>query len=132
MNALDTNTLIRFLVKDNEKQAKIVKKILSDAEKSGKSFFVTSPVILEVIWVLSSAYDFTREEIIWALENLLILPVLIFQNHERLVDLCQIAKKFNINLSDLYIGLTALDSRCDSTLTFNKKAAKSKLFTLLS
>ncbi len=131
MKALDTNTIVRFLVNDNEKQAKIVRNILRDAEKKGESLFVTGPVILETIGVLSSVYQCSRNDIIQALEDLLVLPVLEIQTHHQVAQLCKLARASNTDLSDIYIGLTAIDAGCETTLTFDKKAAKSDLFTLI-
>jgi predicted nucleic-acid-binding protein len=131
MMALDTNALVRFLVRDDEKQALAVKNILLDAENKGDNFFIPLPVTLEMIWVLSSVYEYSREEIIRALENLLIASVFLVEEHERVASLCRIAKKNDFDPADILIGLTSRDNGCESTLTFDKKAARSGLFTLI-
>jgi predicted nucleic-acid-binding protein len=41
------------------------------------------------------------------------------------------AAKSSEDLADLLIGLTAYDNGCTATLTFDKKAARSSLFTLI-
>jgi predicted nucleic-acid-binding protein len=61
MKALDTNALIRFLVQDDVNQAD---KLFSKAEQNKEVLFVPLLVVLEVIWVLQSAYSVTREDII--------------------------------------------------------------------
>ena len=131
MKALDTNALVRFLVRDDEKQAQAVKKILLDAETKGTLLFIPLSVTLEMVWVLSSVYEYSREEIIRALENLLILSVFQVEEHERVATLCRIAVKQDSDLADLLIGLTARDRGCETTLTFDKKAAQSDFFTLI-
>ncbi len=131
MKALDTNALVRFLVRDDEKQAHKVKKILLEAENKGGRLFVSIAVILEIIWVLSSAYEYPRKEIIQALENLLILSVLEVEGHEVVASLCRIASKHEADLADLLIGLISRDKGCETTLTFDKKAARSEFFTLI-
>lgn len=132
MKALDTNAIVRFLVVDDENQAQVVRNILLDAEKKGDSLFVSLLVILETIWVLSSVYNISREDIIQALENLLILSVLQLECHERIATLCRVALLSNTDIADLLIGLTAKDAGCTTTLTFDKKASDSDLFTLLT
>lgn len=131
MKALDTNALVRFLVKDDEKQAKAVRAVLKEAENKGEALHITDPVILETIWVLSSVYEYPRNEIIRALENLLMLTVLEIQSHERLLKLCRIAKNSAIDLADLYIGIAANEAGCETMLTFDKKASKSDFFTFI-
>jgi predicted nucleic-acid-binding protein len=131
MKALDTNALVRFLVRDDEKQAQAVKKILLDAENKGTALFIPLAVTLEMVWVLSSVYEYSREEIIRALENFLVLPVFHIEEHERVATLCRIAGKQESDPADLLIGLTSHDKGCETTLTFDKKAARSDLFTLI-
>ena len=131
MKALNTNALVRFLVRDDEKQAQIVRGLLLDIEKKNDLLFVPLAVTLETIWVLSSAYDYSKEQIVQALENLLMLSVLDFEERERIGELCRIAPKNNADLADLLIGLSSRDKGCETTLTFDKKAARSDLFTLI-
>lgn len=131
MKGLDTNVLIRFLVRDDEDQAQAVRTLLIEAEKKEESFFVPVSVTLEVIWVLSSAYGYSRDEIIRTLEALLVLPVILMEEHDRIARLCGFASHHTNGLADILIGLSAKDNGCSTTLTFDKKAAQSDLFTLV-
>ena len=132
MKALGTNAVVRFLVRDDEKQAQAVRGVLLKAEKEGSSLFVSCLVILETIWVLASVYACSRADIIRALEELLSLPVLTIENHKTITALCHEAQTSSADISDLLIGLVARDAGCDTTLTFDQKAAKaSSLFTLI-
>lgn len=131
MKGLDTNALVRFFVRDDEKQAQAVRKVLLHAEKKGDILFVPIAVTLETIWVLSSVYEYSREEIVQALESLLILSVLRVEEHERIARICLNARAQDADLADLLIGLTSRDKGCETTLTFDKKAARSDLFTLI-
>jgi predicted nucleic-acid-binding protein len=131
VKALDTNALVRFFVRDDEKQAQAVKKMLVEEKSKGNLLFISIPVILELMWVLSSFYEYSREEIITALENLLLLSVFQVEAHDRISALCEMAAKSSEDLADLLIGLTAYNNDCTTTLTFDKKAARSSLFTLI-
>lgn len=131
MKSLDTNVLIRFLVNDDVKQGEIVRRLFLDAEKKKDVFFVTTPVILEVLFVLDSVYEFSRNEIILALESMVQMPVLQFENSDVIQKFLSYASKTNIELEDLLIGVISQEAGCDSTITFDKKAAKSSLFELL-
>jgi predicted nucleic-acid-binding protein len=131
MNALDTNALVRFLVVDDEKQANAVKRILLESEKKGTTVFIPAAVVLETIWVLSSVFNLSNAEIIKTLETILAMPVLEFEAHGRMVAFCHLAPTLHIDLSDILIGLTAQEFACETTLTFDRKASKSGLFTLI-
>ena len=131
MKALDTNILVRLLVNDDASQGAKAHALLLEAEQAQASFMVTTPVVLELIWVFSAVYEIGRKEIIDALENLLLLTVLEFEDYDRVRKLCTLAKSDTLDLADMLIGLSANDLDCKTTVTFDKRAAKSDLFELL-
>jgi predicted nucleic-acid-binding protein len=71
MLAVDTNVLLRLLVRDDAKQA-----AASDRAVANDAW-VSHLVLAETVWVLESVYDRTAKQLIAALDLLLI--------HERLV-----------------------------------------------
>jgi predicted nucleic-acid-binding protein len=129
MKALDTNVLVRFLVRDDEKQAAMVKRMLLDAEKSNEQLFIPLAVTLETIWVLSSAYDYSRKEIVDAFDGLLSLPLFLMEDQICIATLCRKAHTTEAELSDLLIGIIARDRGCATTMTFDKKASRLEFFT---
>jgi predicted nucleic-acid-binding protein len=132
MNALDTNAVVRFLIGDDEKQTRLVHRVFLDAEKQGSTLFVSTAVLLETIWVLSSVYKCPREEIKNALVHMGDLPILEIENRDRIVTLCRLASESDTDLADVLIGLVSRDAGCETTLTFDRKASKSELFTLIA
>jgi predicted nucleic-acid-binding protein len=64
---VDTNVLIRAVVRDDEKQARAAAKLLKSAELVA----VSAPCLCEFAWVLRRVYKFKRQEIAAALEALL-------------------------------------------------------------
>ena len=131
MKALDTNVLIRFLVKDDEKQANTVYKIFKKAEMNKDTLFVPLLVVLEVVWVLESVYDVTRQEVLDSFESLLLMPILKFEAQVAVRRFILSARESNLDLPDLLIATSAQLSGCDSVLTFDMAASKSKLFMLI-
>jgi predicted nucleic-acid-binding protein len=63
---VDTNVLIRAVVRDDEKQAAAADKIL----KSAEIIAVTIPCLCEFVWVLRRLYEFDREDIAAAIRAL--------------------------------------------------------------
>ncbi len=131
MKALDTNILVRFLVQDDEKQANKVLQLFSKAEQLNQSLYVPLLVILEMIWVLQSAYNASRQDIIQAITNLLQMSVLEFENQGALRDFMISANKYSYDLSDILISHSVLSAACETTLTFDIRASQFELFTLL-
>ena len=132
MKALDTNVLVRFLVRDDKKQAEIVYRLFKRAESKNEPFFVPLLVVLETIWVLESVYEIPREEIRGSLQKLLLMPILIFEAQSALQRTLSSAQTNKIDLADLLIAHSAKFSNCDGVLTFDKKASKFALFEQLT
>ncbi len=131
MIALDTNIIVRFLVRDDAKQAQLVYERFKMAEILDERLFITLVVILEIIWVLESAYDMPRNSILDALDDLRQMPIFEFENDHVLDLLLSSGRNTNIDLSDLLIAHTAECSACDALLTFDKKASKHPFIELL-
>lgn len=131
MKALDTNVLVRILVRDDPEQAERARRLFEEAETTGGAFVVTVPVVLELLWVLSSSYGFSRAETLRALELLAQLPILELENHAAVLDLIRLGRATKVDLPDLLIGLQAKSCGCESTLSFEKRLARSPLFEAL-
>lgn len=69
MRAVDTNVLVRALVRDDAAQAAKAEEILARDE-----VFVPVTVMLEMEWVLRSRYGFTAERVAQALAMLCAMP----------------------------------------------------------
>ena len=131
MKALDTNVLVRFLVKDDEQQAKTVYRLFKQAESKAEAFFIPILVVLETVWVLEAVYETTRQEILDSIDELLLMPILEFEAQSAIRSFISSARENKTDLSDLLIAHCAKYSGCDSVVTFDKRAAKFELFELL-
>jgi predicted nucleic-acid-binding protein len=130
--ALDTNILIRFLVRDDEKQAGTVYARFKRVESAREILFVPLLVVLETVWVLESAYDKSRKEILDAFDELRSMSILEFEKVHVLQDWLSEGSRSNADLSDLLIALAAQSCGCQGMFTFDKKALKFPFFQLLT
>ncbi len=128
MIAIDTNVIIRFLMRDDEKQAQVVYKRFKKAAVLQEQLFVPLVVVLEIIWVLESAYDMSRADILCAISDLLQMPIFDFENSNALGLFIAAGKRTKGDLSDLLIACSAESSGCYAVLTFDKKALRLPLF----
>lgn len=71
MIALDTNVVVRFLVRDDEAQHEAARRLLARGPGDGEEFFLGDVVLAEVVWVLASRYRFERRVIASTLRALL-------------------------------------------------------------
>lgn len=128
MIALDTNILVRLLVNDDEDQGKKVVALLTKAEATGETFYIPLLVIQELIWVLDAVYECSRVEIIDAIDKLTRMPVFQIEKLDVIHKTLNIAVDSKFDLPDLLIAHSAMDSGCEYTYTFDKKASKFSLF----
>lgn len=132
MTALDTNVLVRFLVRDDEKQSRAVYARFRRAETAGERLFVPLLVVLETIWVLESAYNLSRADILSAFDDLRRMAILEFESDPVIQAALSEGKARGADLSDLLIAHSARSCGCDDAITFDKKASRHPFFRLLS
>lgn len=131
MKGLDTNILVRFLVKDDEKQSESVYRLFKKAESEKDAFFVPLLVILETIWVLKAVYEISRPDILDAINDILYLPILKFEGQPTLKRFLIDSQENSADLSDVLIACSARMSGCKTILSFDKKAVKIGIFELV-
>jgi predicted nucleic-acid-binding protein len=64
---VDTNILVRAVVRDDERQARTASKLLKEADLIA----VSLPCLCEFVWVLRRVYNFGQQDVSAALEALL-------------------------------------------------------------
>ncbi len=116
---------------DDNLQSKKVYKIFKDAEIENKELFVPLLVMLEIIWVLDSAYQISRQNILNIIGDLLLMPILKFENQDVLQNMIYAAKGNKVDLSDLLIAYSVKSNGCKNIMTFDKKASKYNFFKLV-
>jgi predicted nucleic-acid-binding protein len=68
VKAIDTNVLVRYLVRDDEAQVAAADQVLR------QSCYLSLTVLLESVWLLASRFALSREAISAALKELVSLP----------------------------------------------------------
>ena len=124
--------MVRFLVKDDTVQAEQVHHLLKRHEVRKETLYIPLLVVMELIWVLQAAYQVDRDEIVGAVNDLMSMPLLEFEQQSVVRAFVQSAKETSketsYDLSDLLIAQSAKQGGCESTLTFDKKASRFELF----
>ncbi|RGP35281.1 PIN domain-containing protein [Pseudotabrizicola alkalilacus] len=119
---LDTNVLVRFLVQDDAGQAKAAQDLiatLSEAEPG----FVCREVLVELVWVLERAYALSRADIALALDGLLEARELVIETADRAAIAVDRYRKGGPGFADQMIALAGQGAGCQTTVTFDRKAA---------
>ncbi len=120
MIGLDTNVLVRYLTRDDESRFRAVMKLLS---RKGATFFVPDQVLVELDWVLSRVYGWTREEIVDSFARLLTVHNLEFVDEGRLRSALRAIRQ-GADLSDELIVADCHEHGCREMATFDADLAK--------
>ena len=71
MKGLDTNVLVRYLVRDDIRQAAVADREIQACAAAGEKMVLQPVVLCELIWVLESAYGYSKQELLPILERIL-------------------------------------------------------------
>lgn len=130
MIALDTNVLVRFLVRDGEEQALAAHELLTSLTVEAPGF-VCREVVVELVWVLERAYGFSRDQIADVLEQLVSTEVLVIESAD---DVAQAAFRYRAGgagFSDLMVLAAAERAQALPMYTFDQMTAQQEGVTLL-
>jgi predicted nucleic-acid-binding protein len=131
MIGLDTNVLVRYLTQDDRAQYEKVSAFVEDATGRGEQLVVNTAVLCELEWVLGRVYDYSREEIARAIEQ--ILATAQFEV-ERLDEARQALGDFRTakaGFSDALIGRINRALGARQTVTFDRDLKALETFRLL-
>jgi predicted nucleic-acid-binding protein len=131
MIGLDTNVLVRYLTHDDRPQYQKAAAFIEAATDRGDQLVVNTAVLCELEWVLRSAYDYSREEIARAIEQ--ILATAQFEV-ERLDEARQALGDFRTakaDFSDALIGRVNRSLGAEQTVTFDRDLKALDTFRLL-
>jgi predicted nucleic-acid-binding protein len=78
--SLDTNVLVRLIVRDDEAQAEVAARVLNRHVRRSENLWIPITVVLELEWVLRSRYKFAKVEVIRAVSTLLMARELVFES----------------------------------------------------
>jgi predicted nucleic-acid-binding protein len=84
-----------------------------------------------VVWVLSSGYEYAKADIVNLLKQLILTAEVKLEAHDAVRVALKEFEKGKADLSDYLIGHLNKQRGCETTITFDKKAAKSASFSLI-
>jgi predicted nucleic-acid-binding protein len=124
MLGVDTNVLVRFLVRDDEAQFKKAYKLIKREVAAGRRVFIGQLVLLETEWVLRSRYGLSKNQIIETISGLLDTADVQFEDEPAIEEALFTWKDAAADFADCLIGAKNRRLGCRATATFDAKAAK--------
>jgi predicted nucleic-acid-binding protein len=123
--ALDTNVLVRLLVRDDEVQFKAAKRLVDQAASADQPILIVLCALLETEWVLRSRYKLDKASIATAFAQLLESRGVTFE-HEATVEeaLYVWAQHASADFADCLVLARAAQLGRTRFVTFDAGAAK--------
>ena len=130
MIALDTNVLVRYLVRDDVEQAEAARSLLESLTLD-RPGYICREVTVEIVWVLERAYSYSRAQIATILEELVATEELIIEAADDVGRAASSYRTGGAGFSDLMILAAAERVGARPVYTFDQKAARLEGATLL-
>lgn len=124
MLGIDTNVLVRFLVRDDEAQFEKARKLIKREVAAGRRIFVNQLVLMEAEWVLRSRYAVPKNQIIEAISGLLDATDVQFEDEPSIEEAIFMWKDTTADFADCLIGTKNRRMGCKATASFDVKASK--------
>ena len=131
MIGLDTNVLVRYIMQDDIKQSAIAGRLLESLTVESPGF-VSLVAIVELGWVLSSAYELSRSELMEAVDALLRTKQIVVERAETVWKSLIRLQRCGGDFADCLIACSAEAAGCAKTMTFDRDAAKNCGMTMAS
>lgn len=120
---LDTNSILRLLIKDVPSQSKKVEKLIQDASRSKLTITIPEIVVFEIAFTLEKYYEYKKEQIIFAIKSILSTSYLEVENRSLFLNALSIHEHKSIELVDSFLLVKSIDSKKE-LFTFDKKLNK--------
>lgn len=127
MIGLDTNVLVRYLLRDDPVQAARAERELERNER----FLIDSIVLCELVWVLETGYGFSRTEIAAALERILATAQFEIESKDLALAALDDFRRSAADFSDCLIGRRNRAAGAPETVTFDRNLKGLEGFRLL-
>lgn len=131
MIGVDTNVLVRFLVQDDPGQGALARDLLISCTSDAPAF-VSREAMVELVWVLESAYRFPKGKVADALDGLLSAEEVVVEAPEVIALALERYRNEGADFADQMIGLAGQAAGCSTTFTFDRRAGRFPGMTVLS
>jgi predicted nucleic-acid-binding protein len=127
VTGLDTNVLVRYLVRDEPTQAARATRELEREER----FLIGSVVLCELVWVLEAGYGFSRAEVGDTLEKILATAQFEIEGKDLALAALDDFRSSRADFSDCLVGRRNRAAGAAETVTFDRSLRGLEGFRLL-
>jgi predicted nucleic-acid-binding protein len=124
MLGIDTNVLVRYLVRDHLVQYEKARRLIDRQVANGDPVLVSQLVLLETEWVLRSRYELAKTEIVGAFSALLDTADLAIEDEASVENAVYSWKNSAVDFAVCLIEARHRGLGCRATATFDGRALK--------
>lgn len=121
---VDTNVLIRLIVKDDDIKRRACEKLLEKAKQKEIILYILPVAVLEIVWVLEKYYKLNKKTIRELVEAILNTPELKCEIEDIFKSALKIYEEKNIKFADAVMGYWGLDKGISVIYTYDEKDFK--------
>ena len=129
MIGLDTNVLVRYIVRDDPAQTKAATRLIESRCTAETQGFVSLIVLAKLVWVLSRGYRYGKPIVTKVLRKIMAASELMVEEPQMVWAALSDYEEGKADFSDYLIGRRNQAEGCDSTFSFDRKTQKHTLFT---
>lgn len=132
MIGLDTNVLARYIVQDDPAQSAAATRLIEGHCTAEAPGYVSVPVLLELFWVLTGAYGYEKAVVIPVIRQVLRTAELAVEDRPIIWAALRDFESGTADFADHLIAHRNHARGCARTCTFDRRAARSRYFTLVT
>jgi len=118
--ALDTNVLVRLVMRDDEAQAQRARDLVELQADRDASLFVSDVVLAEFAWVLRGRYALAGADIARTLRAMLDNATLAWQSRTAVMQALALFESGGADFPDCLIVALAQSHNCEAVATFDQ------------
>lgn len=130
MIGLDTNVLVRYIMQDDPRQSPKASTLIEGLNNEEPGF-ITVVTVIELVWVLSSCYSLSRDQLAQAIDAILRTKELIVDHADQVVRALRTFRSSSADFADCLIACIGANAGCSRTVTFDKGAASAAGMALI-
>ena len=123
MIGIDTNVLVRYLIRDDEGQFRKALALIRREAAARRPILISLVVLLETEWVLRSRYRLRKDDIVAAISRLLDTSDFELENEPSVEEALHVWKKNRADFADCLIGVLYRRLGCEATVTFDTRTS---------
>ena len=131
MIGLDTNVLVRYIMQDDAKQAALATRLIEKLSEDAPGF-ITLVSVIELTWVLESAFELNRSQIVEVFQRIRSVDVFKLDRAGVVQSALRTYRNGKADFADCLIERLSAQAGCERTMTFDRAAAKSGGMVLIA